>query len=94
MVKDSEGRIIGAVTTCATDMGIDRHEGRILGVSSPDAPPGFQPKGLSCGFVRVEKKLAAGQTVHLCDRRRTLEAVIVEDIRPHRTARRPMAAMP
>ena len=51
VVKDADGRTIGVVTTCATDMGIDRHDGPIISVSSPD-PPGFEPKGLSCGFVR------------------------------------------
>ena len=89
-VLDSRGEAIGTVLTCATDMGIGTHEGRILSVASPDRPPGFKPKGLACGFVKVQKALSPGDEVVISDQRRQLPVTIVSDIRPDRTARRPL----
>jgi aminomethyltransferase len=93
LVLDSKGNEIGAVLTCATDMGIGFHGGRIYSVASPDKPEGFDPKGLSCGFVKVKSKLALGETIELKDRRRKIKVTIVDDIRPDRTARRPIRDM-
>ena len=87
IVLDADGNAIGAVLTCATDMGIGRYEGRIYSIASPDKPEGFDPKGLSCGFIRVNKRLALGDTVELKDSRRKLKVKIVDDVRPNRTAR-------
>ena len=88
------GRETGLVTTCATDMGMGRNgSGRVLSVASPEKPEGFAPRGLACGFVRVREPLALGARVKLRDARREIEVEITEDIRPHRTARRPVAAM-
>lgn len=92
-VLDAAGVEIGRVLTCATDMGIDWHEGRIVSLASPDRPAGFQPRGLCCGFVRVERPLATGTEVVLRDARRQLPVRIVQDIRPARTARRSLAEM-
>ncbi len=49
--------------------------------------------GHSGGFVKVRIKLAAGGRVELKDRRRKIEAVIVDDTRPDRTALRPIEEM-
>ena len=56
-------------STCATDMAIGRHGGRIYSVATPDKPEGLAIRGLSCGFVRVNaeprarhRRGAEGQT--------------------------------
>ena len=63
--------------TCATDMAIGRHADRIYSLTSPDAPEGFTPRGLSCGFVKVDRPLKPGQIVRLKDKRRAVEVEIV-----------------
>ncbi|MBW2217403.1 MAG: aminomethyltransferase family protein, partial [Deltaproteobacteria bacterium] len=92
-VLDSEGNHLGVVLTCVTDMAIGRHNGKIYSIASPHKPKNFKARGLSCGFVKVRSKLYTGQMVKLNDKRRTIKVVIVDDIRPHRTARRPMSEM-
>ncbi len=92
-VIDADGQTIGTVLTCATDMGIGRHDGIIFSVASPDKPHGFKAKGLCCGFVKVIRKLSVGQHVDIADNRRKITVTIVDDVRPHRTARKPMAEM-
>jgi aminomethyltransferase len=91
VVLDDRERDIGRVLTCATDMAIGRLEGRIFSIASPDKPVDFTPRGLSCGFVKVTKPLKPGQIVRLKDNRRTIDIEIVDDIRPDRTARKPLA---
>jgi aminomethyltransferase len=86
-VLDQKGQAIGTVLTCATDMGIGRHGGKIYSIISPDQPSDFKPGGLSCGFVRVNRKLSTGERVTIKDKRRTIEVETVADIRPARTAR-------
>ena len=93
VVTDSGGAGIGTVLTCVTDMAIGRVEEKIYSIASPDRPDGFNPKGLSCGFVKVTKRLSVGDTVELKDGRRTIKVVIVDDIRPARTARRAIKNM-
>jgi aminomethyltransferase len=90
-VLDDAGRVIGRVLTCATDVGIGRYNGRIISVASPDKPIDFAPRGLSCGFVKTTTPLKTGETVRLRDERRTIRVEIVDDIRPDRTARKPLA---
>jgi aminomethyltransferase len=92
-VLDAGGKKIGEVLTCVTDMGIGRREDRIYSIASPDKPENFQPKGLSCGFVKTAIRLSPGQTVTLKDSRRKIEVVIAGNIRPDRTARRPIRQM-
>ena len=92
-VLDENGAAIGEVLTCVTDMGIGLSEGRILSIASPDKPAEFKSKGLSCGFVKVQKTLTAGEKVLLKDQRRKLKVTITEDIRPDRTARKPVKTM-
>jgi aminomethyltransferase len=74
-------------------MGIGRHGGEIFSVASPDRPEGFKAKGLCCGFIKVTRKLALGGNVDIADSRRTITVTIVDDVRPHRTARKAMANM-
>ena len=92
-VLDPSGVQIGVVLSCATDMAIGWHDGRIYSIASPNRPQGFNPTGLCCGFVRCRSGLDPGQVVDLRDRRRTIKVLIVRDIRPDRTARRPMREM-
>lgn len=95
-----ESRVLGSgdepfghVLTCVTDVGIGWHQERIYSVASPEAPADFKPRGLCCGFVRVRTPVQPGDTISLQDKRRTLEVSIVRDIRPDRTARKPLAEM-
>ncbi|MEW6115040.1 MAG: aminomethyl transferase family protein, partial [Thermodesulfobacteriota bacterium] len=84
---------IGVVMTCVSDMAIGLAGDRIYSMGSPDKPKDFKPGGLSCGFVRVKIPLVLGQEVELRDSRRTIKVRIVDDVRPDRTARRPMKDM-
>jgi len=93
VVADEDGHEIGTVLTCATDMAIGRHEGKIYSAVSPDAPEGFAPKGLCCGFVKVNRSLPPGAIIELRDGRRKLKVQIESDIRPARTARKPLKEM-
>jgi aminomethyltransferase len=90
VVRDMEGRDIGTVLTCATDMAIGRHEGRIYSVASPDKPAGLAIRGLSCGFIKVHANLRPGTTVELKDSKRSIRVSIESDVRPDRTARKPL----
>jgi aminomethyltransferase len=85
-----DGVPIGSVSTCAIDMAIGRSDGKIFSatsVASGDKPDSFRPKGLVCGFMRVDRPLETGRRVILKDARRSIEVEIVNDIRPGRTAR-------
>jgi aminomethyltransferase len=92
-VLDANGRRIGSVLTCATDMAIGRHDGHIFSIASPDKPPDFKPRGLCCGFIKTERKIPFGQQVRIADSRRTITVTVTDDVRPDRTARKPMADM-
>lgn len=92
-VLDMDGKPIGKVLTCVTDMGIGIVNGKIYSISSPEKPYGFKPRGLCCGFILVKNKLKTGDQVQLKDHRRTITVTIVDDIRPDRTARRSMREM-
>lgn len=83
-----EGREIGTVLTCATDMAIGRHDGRIYSLATPEKPEGLAIKGLCCGFIKVDTKLSPGTTVELRDGKRALPVVIETDVRPDRSARK------
>jgi aminomethyltransferase len=93
LVLDDKDNEIGRVLTCVSDMAIGRHQDRIYSIASPGKPQGFKPKGLCCGFVKVTTKLAIGQTIYIKDNRRKLRVAVTDDIRPDRTARRPMKEM-
>lgn len=86
-VIDQDGKCMGQVLTCVTDMAIGRHEDRVFCISSPDKPPGFKPAGLSCGYVKVDRPLDIGRIIRIKDKRREIPVMIVDNIRPDRTAR-------
>jgi aminomethyltransferase len=92
-VLDDRGEKIGRVLTCVTDMGIGWVGDRVMSIASPDQPEGFSPKGLSCGFVKVHRPLSLCDRIQIKDSRRTLEVMIVNNIRPDRTARKPLGEM-
>ena len=93
VVMDSNGIVIGTVLTCVTDMAIGRVGETIYSITSPERPEGFHPRGLSCGFVKVVKQLSCGDAVELKDGRRTIPALIMDDIRPGRSARKAIKDM-
>ncbi len=93
VVLDAEDNEIGIVLTCVSDMGIGYHQGRIFSIASPGKPQEFTPRGLCCGFVKVKTPLQSGTEIVLKDKRRNLKATVVTDIRPDRTARRPIREM-
>jgi len=88
VVRDEQGREIGSVLTCATDMAIGRYEGKIYGIATPGKPEGLKIGGLSAGFVKVKENLAPGTQIELKDARRSIKVAIETDIRPDRTARK------
>ncbi|WP_136795307.1 MULTISPECIES: aminomethyltransferase family protein [Desulfosediminicola] len=96
-VTDLEGNHLGRILTCATDMAIGRVDGRIYSIVSSEEsgkPADFSPKGLSCGFVQISENLPVGTEVILTDgKRKKIKVEIVSDVRPDRTARRPMKEM-
>lgn len=95
-VTDLDGTEIGTVLTCTTDMAIARVGDAIISVATPaeaGKPEDFKPKGLCCGFVQVNTRLAPGSQVILTDGKRKLKVEIRSDVRPDRTARRPVAQM-
>lgn len=86
-VFDEGGRAIGIVLTCVTDMAIDRSDGgRIFSVSSPGRPYDVEPRGLCCGFVRLDRPPETGEIVRLNDGRRNIRVELTRDIRPDRSA--------
>jgi aminomethyltransferase len=95
-VTDTNGDKIGVILTCTTDMSIGRIGSDIVGIATPESsgkPKDFNAKGLCCGFVKVKKRIAAGEEVVLTDGKRKITVEIREDIRPDRTARCAIARM-
>lgn len=87
-VLDKDGNNIGTVLTCATDMAIGWYKNKILSIASPDLPEDFKAKGISCGFVKVNKKLDLDAKLVLKEKKRKINVTIVNDVRPDRTARK------
>jgi aminomethyltransferase len=95
-VTDLDGSRIGTILTCTTDMSIGRVGKKIVGIATSEAsgkPADFLAKGLCCGFVKVKRRMAIGEDVVLTDGKRKIRVEIRDDIRPDRTARRPLAMM-
>ena len=93
-VTDQAGERIGIILTCATDMALGRLDDQIYSIGSGnDTPDGFTPRGLSCGFVKVNREMKAGSIVLLTDGKRKIKVEIRSDVRPDRTARRPLREM-
>jgi len=88
VVRDLQGNELGTVLTCATDMAIGRHEGKIYSVASPNKPEGLAIRGLAAGFIKVNANLPVGTVVELKDNKRSIQVVIESDVRPDRTARK------
>ena len=93
VVINTLGEDIGRVLTCVSDMGMGYVDRQIFSIASPGRPEGFKPRGLCCGFIKVNEQLEAGSQVQLKDKRRTITVTIVDDIRPDRTARRLISEM-
>jgi aminomethyltransferase len=95
-VQDSSAKRIGSILTCTTDMAIGRVEDQIVSIAtstSKGRPESFQARGLSCGFVKVERPCQPGEQIWLVEGKRKLKVEVRKDIRPDRTARAPMARM-
>jgi aminomethyltransferase len=95
-VTDGSGTRVGIILTCATDMAIGRVDDEIVSIAPSfegGKPEGFSPRGLSCGFVKVNQKFQPGDIVLLSDGKRKIKVEIRSDIRPGRTARHPMREM-
>ncbi|MDT8379852.1 MAG: aminomethyltransferase family protein [Desulfotignum sp.] len=90
-VFDENEEQIGHVLTCATDMGITWHDGRIVSINTPDLPDNIKIKGIACGFVMVAKQLEPGTKLTLKEGKRSIGVTIVTDIRPDRTARKKLS---
>jgi aminomethyltransferase len=90
-VFDENEEQIGHVLTCATDMGITWHDGRIVSINTPDLPDNIKIKGIACGFVMVSKQLEPGTKLTLKEGKRSIGVTIVTDIRPDRTARKKLS---
>ena len=82
-----DGLAIGTVTTIVNDMAIGRIDGRIVSLASRERPKDWTPRGLACGFIRVDRHPGEGAEIMLRDERREIRVEIVRDIRPDRTAR-------
>ncbi len=96
VVENLAGETIGRVLTCATDMAIGRVDDEIYSLASPvdsGRPLEFRPRGLSCGFILVNRPLDFGDLVHLVAGKRKIKVEIRQDIRPHRTARKAITSM-
>lgn len=92
-VLDETGKPIGTILTCATDMAIDRFDGDIVSMASENVPGDMKFRGLSCGFVKVNRPLKAGDKIYLKGNNRQFEVEIRDDIRPARTARKALKKM-
>lgn len=89
-VMTEDGERCGIILTSTTDMAIGRRDGEIVSVA---VEPEFKAKGLSCGFIKVDRELTPGTVVLLTDGKRKIKVEIRKDIRPGRTARKPMKEM-
>jgi len=92
MVINSDGKNIGRVLSCATDMAIDWHDRKIVSIASPDLPENFTAKGLSCGFILVDRELEYGSRLILQEKKRKIDVMVVSDVRPDRTARKRLSS--
>ena len=95
-VQDGSGRRLGRILTCTTDMAIGRVGDQIVSVATPTSggrPDVFQARGLSCGFIRVDRPCEPGEQLYLVEGKRKLRVEVRNDVRPDRTARAPMARM-
>lgn len=88
LVLDKNNNEIGTVLTCVTEPSIDRYNHKIYTITSPDKPEDLQIKGLSSGFIKVNRKLDLNDRVYLKYGKRVIEVEIVNTIRSNLTARK------
>jgi len=99
VVLDESGDAIGTILTCTTDMAVDRvgeDRSRIVSIATAEAdgrPEGFRARGLSCGFIRANRRCRAGEQLWLVEGKRKICVEVRDDIRPDRTARFSMKRM-
>ena len=86
VVRDLEGNEIGIVLTCATDMAIGRHGGKIYSVASPDKPEG-RDQGTELRLHQGAMHLPGARSSSWTSKR-SIQVVIETDVRPDRTARK------
>jgi len=95
-VADEAGTRVGSILTCATDMAVGRVGDKIISIATSvedGRPQDFVPRGLSCGFVKVDRRFSPGDIILLTDGKRKIKVEIRSDVRPDRTARRPIKEM-
>ena len=92
-VLNDRGEAVGTILTCTTDVALGRYEGRIVSSVSGDLPDGAKVRGLSCGFLKLTVPAALGDSLVLTHGKRKIPVEVMADIRPGRTARRPIQAM-
>jgi aminomethyltransferase len=88
-----DGAEIGEVSTIVSDMAIGRIDGHVVSLASPGKPEGWTPRGLCCGFVRVDRPVPVGAALTLRDARRSIVVEVAADIRPDRTARKKLPTL-
>ena len=88
IVLDNNGDQIGVTLTCVTEPSIDRYNDRICCINDSQKPENLNIRGLSCGFVKVNKIMKIGDKIKLSDGKRTINVEIVNTIRPNLTARK------
>ena len=88
IVLDNNGKQIGITLTCVTEPSIDRYNDRIYCINDSQKPDDLNIRGLSCGFVKVNKIMKIGDKIKLSDGKRTINVEIVNTIRPNLTARK------
>lgn len=88
IVLDNKGDQIGLTLTCVTEPSIDRYNDRIYCINDSQKPENLNIRGLSCGFVKVNKILKIGDKINLSDGKRVIQTEVVNTIRPNLTARK------
>jgi len=83
-----EDEPIGQILTCTTDMGIGWYQEQVYSLNSPNKPSDFKPRGLCCGFIKVDRPLNSNPEVELKDFKRSIKVLVTKNIRPDRTARK------
>ncbi len=90
VVTTADGKEVGSVLTCTTDMAIGRFNDEIISVAERKKDENGKqivPKGLSCGFVLVNQAFAVGQKLFMVNGKRKIQIEIRDDIRPARSGR-------
>jgi len=95
-VIDEDSKPVGVVLTCTTDMGVGRIGEKIVSVATPEElgrPSDFKARGLSCGFLKTTRPYDSGDILYLSEGKKKIKVEIRSEVRPDRTARKPMHLM-